>query len=357
MNDKLLTPYEEMHGGPNDKGSYTTHRRYFLTINNPKPIFSHEYIKEMLGQLNISFWAMCDEVSESGTEHTHLYWESPNVIRWDTVKKLFHTAHIQPAFGTPQQSRDYLLKQGDYAHKAETSIDGTFEEWGKISEHRQGKRTDWDIAKEMFEDGNNVYDVIKILPHLASKDVALGRLREMIIEEKYIDVERDLEVVYIQGKTGWGKSRYVTGKYGHRNICRITDYKHGCFNKYKCEDVMVFEEFASHFSMTEILNFLDRYPLELPCKYFNKIACYNKVYIISNLRLEEQYADIKKKNPDVYGAWLRRISKVMVFTGLGEYNTYSTEEYLKAVKNNSLGKQSELFEPVDQKDIEDFDDM
>ena len=359
-NKTAVIHFDDMHSGPNEKGKYTTHKRYFLTINNPLPIFSHEYIKEMLSHLNLKYWAICDErgltedSEKEGNFHTHIYWESYNVIRWDTVKRMFHTANIQPAFGTNTQCRNYLLKVEDYAHKAETSIENSFEEWGEFIPMQQGKRTDWAIAREMFEDGNDVYDVIKVVPHLANNDTGLGRLREMIIGEQYIDVERELEVVYIQGKTGWGKSRYVISQHGHKNMCRITDYKHGCFNKYKCEDVMVFEEYAGQFSMTEILNFLDRYPLELPCKYYNKIACYTKVYIIGNLRLEEQYTDVKKKNRDVYDAWIRRINKVMVFTGLGEYETYSTQEYLQMIEQSKVTAFVNENKDLDFDDIEDI---
>lgn len=35
-------------------------------------------------------------------------------------------------------------------------------------------------------------------------------------------------------------------------------------------------------------NILDGYPLELPCRYANKQACYTEVYLVSNLPLERR---------------------------------------------------------------------
>ena len=330
MDDKVLTQFEGIHGGTNEKGKYSRHYRYFVTINSPLPVFNHEYIKEMLSHLKLKYWCMSDEIGESGNYHTHIYFESTgNVIRWDTVKKLFHTAYIVPAFATAQQLRDYILKVGTHASKAETSVEGSFEEWNEIPLHAGKKQSNWDRALEMLDAGNTVYEIIRAIPEMANNEITLGRLREMIIEEEYRDVERDLKVTYIQGNTSTGKTTYISKKYGHSNICRITTYKHGCFNKYQCEDVMVFEEFASKFDIEDMLNYLDKFPLELPCKYYNKIACYTKLYMSSNLPLEKQYADVKAKNPEVYAAWLRRITKIMVFVGLGEYVEFETTGSLK----------------------------
>lgn len=40
-----------------------------------------------------------------------------------------------------------------------------------------------------------------------------------------------------------------------------------------------------------MLNYLDIYPIQLPSRYYNKVACYNIVYIVSNWKLEEEYMD------------------------------------------------------------------
>ena len=359
MNDKLLTHYDEMHSGANEKGKYTTHKRYFLTINNPLPIFSHEYIKKMLSRLNLKYYCMSDEVSESGTFHTHLYWESYNVIRWDTVKRMFHTAHIQPAWGTNTQCRNYLLKIEDYVHKAETSIENSFEEWGEFIPMRQGERSDWRIAKEMIQDGNGVMDVIDEISHMMQYDTTLDRYKQRWIEEQFKNTYRHLEVTYIQGKSRTGKTRHVMDKHGYGNVCKMNAYKKNPrFDKYNdCQDVLLLDEFENSFDIQEMLDYLDGYPLHLPSRYNDKFACYTKVYIVSNIPIEKQYLNDKKHYPDVYDAFIARIKNVMVFTGEYEYDLYSTDEYFKALKNNSLHqKQSGLLESADQEDL-DFDDI
>ena len=90
-------------------------------------------------------------------------------------------------------------------------------------------------------------------------------------------------VTYIYGKTGCGKTRSIYEKHGAKNICRITNYKGSRginFDSYSSlHDVLVFEEFHSQVPIGDMLNYLDIYPIMLPCRYNDKVACYTKVYI------------------------------------------------------------------------------
>ena len=54
------------------------------------------------------------------------------------------------------------------------------------------------------------------------------------------------------------------------------------------------EEFHSQIPISAMLNYLDIYPLTLPARYTDRTACYTKVYITSNISLEEQYRDIQR---------------------------------------------------------------
>ena len=313
----------------------TKHSRYMLTINNPLPEWTHENIKEALSQLKLKYWCMADEQGlEESTPHTHLYFVAErSQIRFDTVKKLFPTAHIEPARATSEECRAYIQKSGKWYEdqKAETSIEGTFEEWGDLPEERQGKRTDWDMAMEMLEEGYDVLTVINTQRHLMRYRTTLEQTRQELIAREFRNTFRKLDVTYIQGATGLGKSRYVMEKYGYENVCQITGYQHGCFDKYQCEDVLILDEFAHGFKIQDMNNYLDGYPLMLPCRYSNKFACFTKVYIISNIPLELQYPTDRVQNPLVWDALMRRINKVLVFFDTNEFDEFTTKEYLQSV--------------------------
>lgn len=100
--------------------------------------------------------------------------------------------------------------------------------------------------------------------------------------------------------------------HGYEAVFRVTDYAHP-FDTYAGQDIMVFDEYRSQFKIHEILNYLDGYPLELPCRYANKIACFNAVYIISNVDLHEQYPFVQLHQPNTWAAFLRRIHGVTKF--------------------------------------------
>lgn len=76
-----------------------------------------------------------------------------------------------------------------------------------------------------------------------------------------------------------------------------------------------------------MLNYLDIYPLELPCRYMNKVACFNKVYITSNIDLDMQYRAIQKESPETWRAFLRRIHKVMYFEDINKHQLFHLDEY------------------------------
>jgi len=51
----------------------------------------------------------------------------------------------------------------------------------------------------------------------------------------------------------------------------------------------------------------------LPARYHDRIACFDTVYITSNIPLEAQYPDIQKQEMETWNAFLRRIHTVTEF--------------------------------------------
>ena len=87
---------------------------------------------------------------------------------------------------------------------------------------------------------------------------------------------------------------------------------------------------GSSLRIKEMLLFCDIYPIELPSRYTNKYACYNKVYIISNWSLEKQYYEVQKDDRESWEAFLRRIHKVVIYSKDGSIKEYdSVKAYLE----------------------------
>ena len=107
----------------------------------------------------------------------------------------------------------------------------------------------------------------------------------------------------------------------------------------------MFEEFRSSLPIGDMLNYLDIYPVMLPARYSNKVATYNRVYIVSNWSLEQQYGNVKsdKEQLPTYNAFLRRIHKVVIYDKNGNVTEYDgVDKYLNREEKFEDVKQDEL---------------
>ena len=287
------------------------YRKYQLTINNPiDKGFNHEALKSIIATFkSCIYWCMADEIGESGTPHTHIYLAFKNAVEFTAIHQHFYGAHIENAKGSNQENRDYIRKEGKWLNdeKHGTSLEGTFEESGELPEEITRAVTQSAQVLELIKSGASNFEIVDAFPtqmnHLKNLDAA----RQMMLEEKYKNEFRKLDVMYIWGAPGVGKTRGVMEQYGYENVFRVTDYSHP-FDSYKGQSVILFDEFRSSLPISEMLNYLDGYPLELPCRYNNKIACYTKVYLISNISLDSQYPNIQTEEPATWDAFVRRIN-------------------------------------------------
>lgn len=234
------------------------------------------------------------------------------------MKRRFPTAHIESAKGTSKENRDYIRKEGRWAssEKAETSVEGTFYEYGEIPSEAEEKSPKMHQLLQDVKDGYTTQEIIEENSGFAFKSKEIDVLRETVCFDKYKTENRVLEVHYLYGDSGTGKTRSVYEKHPASDICRITDYggRNGIrFDGYHGQSVLVFEEFHSQIPIASMLNYLDIYPLNLPARYNDKVACYTTVYITSNIPLEAQYQDIQRCQMETWNAFLRRIHVVKEF--------------------------------------------
>ena len=304
-------------------------RKWQLTINNPLNYgLNHEEIhSRILTFKSLVYYCLSDEIGENGTFHTHIFIAFSSAVRFSSLKKQFESAHFEMARGTSTENRNYIFKEGKWEkdRKKETNLNETHFEYGDIPIERQGQRNDLQDLYDMIKEGFTNYEILENNSDYILNIEKVEKVRQIIKEEKYKNTFRDLEVTYIYGKTGTGKTRGVVDSFGYENVYRITDYLHP-FDGYKGEDVVIFEEFRSSLKIQELLNYLDGYPLSLPARYNNRVACYTKVFIITNIKLIEQYEEIQEKYPETWNALLRRIQKIKKYNSTG-IELYSMEDY------------------------------
>lgn len=309
-------------------------RKWQVTINNPvEKGFTHEKIKQIFKDFkNLTYWVMSDEIGETGTYHTHFFIYCSSAVRFSTMLKRFPGAHFEMARGTCLDNLDYIYKQGKWAKekKAETNLLDTHEESGGVPIERQGARNDIADLYDMIKDGMSNYDIMEDNPTYMMKLDTIERARQIVREEKFKNSFREIETTYIYGRTGTGKTRGVMEQYGYDKVYRVTDYDHP-FDGYAGQDVVIFEEFRSSLKISDMLNYLDGYPLTLPSRYMNKVACYTKVYLITNQPFCDQYSDIQTLHPETWLAFCRRIDNIVCMNGEGPTSSKDIEGFVEMV--------------------------
>lgn len=336
----------------------TMARKYQITVNNPLkaiPPFTHERIKEEIGRLkSVIYFCLCDEIGTEGTFHTHIFLMTGGTpIRFSTVQNRFQSedkpyAHIESAYGSADINRMYLLKEGKFKEsKGETSVEGSFEEYGEIPHsERMSKNGELQFIVDMVDSGYTTAEILRIHPEVLPYLEKIDKARQILLEEKYKDTFRKMETIYVFGKTNTGKTRTIMESAGeYSRVYRVVDYAlHRMWDRYFNQEIVCFEEFHSSIPIQMMLIFLDGYPVDLPARYNQKTACFIKCYITSNIPLEKQYENIQRESPETWKAFLRRIHKVIHYEDNGKITEYSTQEYLE--RNNKFHAVEESQEKI-----------
>ena len=307
-------------------------RKYLLTLNNPEEKgYSPQTVIDKLTSLSSCHYAcVALEIGlKELTPHLHAFVVYENAKAFSTMKNLIPEAHYDPCKGNAFQNRDYVFKTGKWknSEKGLTAMPETQIEWGEMTSDSSNSDPEKELLLQLIEAGFTNAEIIRQYPQFLFDITNIDKCRLTLRQEQYANVNRFLEVTYIYGATGTGKSRGVLEKHGYANVFRVTDYLHP-FDTYQGEEVLVFEEFASGIRIQDMLNYLDIYPLKLPARYSDKQACYTMVYIISNLPLEKQYPNIQSESSGTWKALLRRITKVVHYCAMDCRRHYdSTDSY------------------------------
>lgn len=294
-------------------------RKWHMVINNPLEYgMSHESIIRLLMLFSPEYFCLSDEISSTGTFHTHGFIYSPAPIRFNTLKTRFPVAHIEKAYGSVLDNKNYILKTGKWADtdKAETTVQGSFYEYGHMPEEKEEKNPlQYALIQDIYT-GKRTAEIVTETPNLAFKVKEIELLRKTLLSERYSKEFRELDISYLYGTNSTDITRSIYQKYPPVDICRITNYRTGkgaIFDGYTGQDILIFEKFASQIPIEEMLLYLDCFPIMLPARYSDKVACFTKVFLTANVPPDTQYYDIRKNKPDMWNMFFNRINHIQEF--------------------------------------------
>lgn len=244
---------------------------------------------------------------EQGT-HVHLqgYVAFTKQLRLKAAEKLLGGhAHLERAKGTPQQNKDYCSKTD------ETHLLGPWE-WGTLPVGA-GHRTDLDTAIASIKAGAPMLEVANASPAIyVHFNRGLLALQSLVFPSP---AWRDLHVTWVWGTTGVGKTRLAYDRDPNLYKCIMPGQ---WWTGYDRNKTLLFDDFYGQIRCSDMLNYLDGYPLQLPTKGGFCWAHYTEVFITSNVQPTDCYkvkTDLLTDGPgipqDVMDAFLRRIHEIV----------------------------------------------
>jgi len=307
-------------------------RSWFCVINNPAEHGFTGTEQEIAEQLK-EVWmednpqrtcAVAYCISADGLHHCHAVFEDVKKLRFSAIKKLFPGMHIEETKGNKAQAEDYIYKRGIFEEKGEAVV--YVATYGEIKGF-QGQRKDLSIIEELLDQGMTPADIM-------AQSLAYRRYSTMIAED-YFDrrnrqtpIMRDVRVTWLVGESGAGKSYayyQLCEKCGENDVYLVSDYDHP-FDKYNGERILFLDEFrGSSVKFAVLLRWLDKYKVQLSCRYANRYGLWDDVYIASVFPPELVYQRMVQENVsiDTYEQLRRRVHSIrFYYIQDGEYKMY-----------------------------------
>jgi RNA helicase len=215
---------------------------------------------------------------------------------------------------------DMVFKRRDYTMKEQSAVldaDGQsmWKEMGTVPDNMKRSGDQYRECIDMLKEGKTVMDVIEAKPQLGVQCFSAFRQIQTALQPHHDRC--DLEVYYIYGGTGVGKSHFVRrglvdgdNTEVYNKPAPASKFAVDWWLGYKGQTRVLFDDFhpRSYFP-TLLLNYFQEYAMTVQDKGTHVSARWNRVYITTNVPIEEWYAELKT-DPQSVGnvqALMRRI--------------------------------------------------
>lgn len=277
------------------------HKSWALTVNNWTP----QQLENMkLWEVTRAVFA--EEVGDTGTPHLQCCITFKAAKRWAAVRKLCAVGHWSVVINL-ESAWDYCFKDGNVTHVVDNRAAAT-------GTSQQGKRKDLDLAYEAASKRMPFAEFVReVRPGFqALKSYAMMQ-KAFIEPRKYredIGGYAPIEVVWLYGPTGTGKSRFAHSEWGRDGDMHIAGDNSKWWDGYVSHSTVLVDDVRHDWcSFKRLLQLTDIYPFDVEIKGGTTPAVWKRIVFSSPYHFRDMYAacgeDIKQ--------FARRVTEIRHF--------------------------------------------
>lgn len=258
-------------------------RAWCFTLNNYE-----EKDVDYFRQLVCNYIKFGKEIGESGTPHLQGFIIFKSQYRLSALKKLNPRVHWSLS------NANYLEHNANYCSK---DMNDVFE----ADYRQQGKRNDIVAMTNVIKE-KGIKGVIEEMPEMFIKfHNGIEKLYSRLQEPRMFKPE----VIWIYGKTGVGKTKYI---FDHHEDVWISNKNLQWWDGYENQEVVLIDDFRKDFcTFHELLRILDRYPYDVAVKGGFRRLNSKFMYITSPYSPSETY---ENRTEEDINQLLRRITEI-----------------------------------------------
>lgn len=279
----------------------TRNRRLLLTLNQPE---RWDQLRDYIESLKKYRYGIASRefAPTTGHKHIHFYVCFTSGVKLSIKKSC--GANIQVCYGTHQQCKDYVKKDGEVIYEYGNEQGGEEPHQGKMT---VGKLRELPLTEVPW----NMYNIAK----KAKADIA----NVIDVRKKF----KEVRVTYIWGPSGAGKSKLVdmeillnANRYGYAT--NDLKYANGFWigiteNEDERPIIATYDDFRdSSMPANEFINFIDYRRHQMNTKGASVINNYEVIYITSVQDPTTLYRNLTERDSEPIKQWLRRCKVVHV---------------------------------------------
>lgn len=255
---------------------------------------------------------------KTGRYHLQGYTRFEKKMHFSTIRNVLAewgipNAHFQRTNADGEQAEhqcvDYCTK--NFSRWFPDKQPYSFGEMKPSAGAERGRRTDLEKVAQALLEGRKYEDIVELFPKQAIlHDRGIKSVEAVVATKNLRTTMREVDVTVLWGASDTGKTyrvRQIWHTLADVYVIQVGQHEHP-FDDYKGQPVILFEEFGDGeaWNIDYMKQLLDKYPMQLACRYSNKWAAWTRVYICTQVTPGEIYASRPAR--DLKAFW-RRITR------------------------------------------------